>query len=85
MTEMLEYILPIFSASNMFFFWYIQGTINNFTILGLVIGIVHAFLPMQKLNKKIFTIKDSVPNEVEFNDAKNNFDTDYARSNPATA
>ena len=73
MTEMLELILPLFSGSNMFFFYYIQGVISIYTIIGLVIGILHAFLPMQELNEKIFKLKEPEPNTIKYSDAIRDF------------
>ena len=63
MTEMLEYFLPIFSFSNLIFFIIIgldSGSVNipKLTIASFVLGIVHAFLPMQEFNKWIFNVAD---------------------------
>ncbi len=85
MTEMLEFILPIFSASNFFFFYYTKGKSSFFTIIGFGIGLLHAILPMQLLNEKLFKIDDPDPNDATYDEAKQEFDTDYARENPATA
>ncbi len=63
MTEMLEFILPIFSASNFFFFYYIKGSISFYTIIGFVVGSLHAVLPMQLLNEKCFKLDEPEPNE----------------------
>ena len=46
MTEMLELILPIFSASNLFFFYFIQNDAFVTSVIGLVIGVIHAVMPM---------------------------------------
>jgi len=56
MTEMLELILPIFSASNLFFFYYIDNEVSYFSIIGLGIGLIHALLPMHDINKWLFKL-----------------------------
>lgn len=46
MTEVLEYFLVIFCASNLFFSYYISDEISWIALSGMIIGIIHAFLPM---------------------------------------
>jgi len=84
MTEMLELILPIFSASNLFFFYFIQNDAFVTTVIGLFIGVIHAVMPMQDINEKLFKLIPPTPNEKTYINAKYDFDTDYARTNPAT-
>ena len=59
MTEMLEFILPILGLSNLFFFYYILGVTSYASMIGLFIGIIHAILPMQKINKYLCKIAAS--------------------------
>lgn len=63
MTEMLEFVLPIFSASNIFFFWFINGEIPIINLISLGIGVLHAIIPMQLLNEKWFPLPESTPND----------------------
>jgi len=53
-------------------------------VIGLAIGIIHAVMPMHDINEKLFKLKDPEPNEKTYINAKYDFDTDYARTNPAT-
>lgn len=52
MTEMIEFILPIFTLSNIFFFTFIKEKfeVNPYTLVSLIIGILHAALPMEQFN-----------------------------------
>ena len=53
-------------------------------MIGLAIGIIHAVIPMQDINEKLFKLDDPVPNKITYINAKYDFDTDYGRTNPAT-
>ena len=53
-------------------------------MIGLAIGIIHAVMPMQDINEKLFKLIPPTPNEKTYINAKYDFDTDYARTNPAT-
>ena len=46
MTEMLEFILPIFAASNIFFEFYLLENISIYSLIGFILSVVHAILPM---------------------------------------
>jgi hypothetical protein len=49
MTEMIEYILPLFSGSNFIFFVYISNDDARapyIALIGIGLGLLHAFLPM---------------------------------------
>lgn len=63
MTEMIELMLPIFSFSNLFFFYFVLEDISIYTVIGLVIGILHAILPMQKFNEYLFKLESSIEND----------------------
>ena len=66
MTEMLEFILPIFSISNLFFFYYILDVISYASMIGIFISVIHAILPMQKINIWLFKIAKRVPIEGDY-------------------
>jgi hypothetical protein len=52
----MEFILPIFSLANLLFFYFIEEDVNKriLSLIGVVIGVLHAMLPMQFINEKIF-------------------------------
>ena len=59
MIEQLEYVLPIYAFSNLIFNYILYGGVDIMTILGLVIGVIHAALPMGEYNEiicKVFYI-----------------------------
>ena len=66
MTEMLEFVLPIFSASNLFFYWYITDQTPTIIIISFVIGVLHAALPMQEFNELIFKLDEPEPNNIDY-------------------
>ena len=64
--------------------------ISTIAIVGMCLGVINAFLPMQKINEKIFKIKDEeliikdlnipmleVDENIPFNEAQNYFDSVY--------
>lgn len=60
MTEMLEFVLIIYCLGNMVFSLFIledSDSISIWLILGVVIGIFHAGLPMDKVNNVICPLK----------------------------
>lgn len=74
MTEMVEYSLPMYSLSNMFAFLYInKGEVNTLSIFGFILGVTHAFLPMQLVNEKIFTLRERLPNMCTYDEVKEYF------------
>ncbi|KAL4435368.1 hypothetical protein ABPG74_022851 [Tetrahymena malaccensis] len=85
MTEMIEYILPIYSLSNALFLIYIVGIdyVSVVSWISLGLGIIHAALPMQEFNEKMFEIAEAPPNLQDFYQAEQFFTTDYDRENPA--
>lgn len=92
MIEMLEFFIIIYCAGNVIFQVFIieldVGTVvKNYPIpfIGLVIGLLHAALPMQLLNEKFFKVQDNPPNIEEWKTAQFKFFTSYERENPATS
>ncbi|KAL4483923.1 hypothetical protein ABPG72_013929 [Tetrahymena utriculariae] len=85
MTEMIEYILPIYSLSNALFLIYIVGVdyVSVVSWISLGLGVIHAALPMQEFNEKWFQIAEAPPNLQDFYQAEQFFTTDYDRENPA--
>ncbi|EGR30034.1 phage head-tail family protein, putative, partial [Ichthyophthirius multifiliis] len=83
MTEHLEYFLSIYSVSTLIFYYYINGeSWSQVSIIGAVIGIAHAWLPMQLINQKIFKVNAAEPNIIDYQEAQKYFITDYCRENP---
>lgn len=67
MTEMLEFVLIIFALGNyasMIFILEEDKKTNylSLAILGILIGVVHAALPMQWVNERICSTPDNPPN-----------------------
>jgi len=91
MTELLEFVCVIFAAANFIFYVILHGDQLEFnfftvvTIIGLLVGLLNAFLPMQAINEKYFPVKEDDPVEQAFDQAEVEFDTDYDRENPATS
>lgn len=92
MTEMLEFFIIIYCSGNVMFQLFIiehdlATTIKNYPIpfIGLLIGVVHAALPMQLLNEKIFKVPENPPNTELWKTAQYKFFTSYERENPATS
>ena len=54
---------PIFSFSNLFFVYFSLEYISIYTVIGLVIGLLHATLPMQKINKYLFKLESPIEND----------------------
>ena len=84
MTEMIELLLPLYSISNFFFLYYLKDEINFIALLTFIIGVLHAILPMQKFNEIAFKLQEPEPNQQKYGDVVTEFETDYARCNPAT-
>ncbi len=66
MIEMMELFLPIFSIGNIVFTYlfkdYSKKDISIITWVTLGIGVLHAMLPMDLLNEKLFKVKLAPPN-----------------------
>ena len=59
MIEFIEYFLPIYSGSNLLFALLIGGSFSIlFPILGVVVSILHAYLPMDEVNEKLYEIAE---------------------------
>ena len=58
MTEMLEYMLPIYCASNIYWEYLFSDYLSTPALIGLVIGIVNAILPMEYINRFLFQSKE---------------------------
>ena len=59
MIEQLEYVIPCYAFSNLIFNYIFYNGVDIMTILGLVIGVIHAALPMGEYNEiicKVFYI-----------------------------
>lgn len=84
MMEYLEFSLPIYSFANLLFFIYISSSnsVDQLSIFGFIIGVLHAILPMQILNEKLFTLTPEASNKLRYVDAYLDFFTDYDRENP---
>lgn len=54
MTELLEYVLIIYTLSNFIFSYEITKIVDYLALIGVFIGIANAFLPMQQINLAIF-------------------------------
>jgi hypothetical protein len=50
----------------------------------MALGVLNAVLPMQAINEKLFYVED-IDETKTYDEAYPEFDTDYARENPATA
>ena len=56
--------MPVISVSNIIFKYYIKPIeeIDTIIFVGLVLGLVHAFLPMGEINEYIFPLDPPKPN-----------------------
>ena len=77
MIEMLEFVLILYcvnlyyylQASQLIFDYLIiekKDNISYIGLIGLIIGVIHSMLPMNKLNKKLFPIKPAPPNNITY-------------------
>ncbi|KRX05998.1 hypothetical protein PPERSA_01076 [Pseudocohnilembus persalinus] len=103
MTELLEYFLPLYCLSDMFFEYMVVITAqekpsddvnpimdiitrSSFTAqIGVILGIVHLLLPMQKINEFIFRQPPALANEHDYAKASFQFSSTYAKQNPITS
>ena len=59
MIEFIEYFLPIYTGSNLLFALLIGGSFSIlFPVIGVVVSILHAFLPMDVVNEKLYEIAE---------------------------
>ena len=64
MIEFIEYFLPIFACSNLLFALLIGGSfIVVFPLIGVGVSILHALLPMDRVNEKLYEIPEMGANE----------------------
>ena len=59
MIEQLEYVIPCYAFSNLIFNYILYSGVDIMTIVSLVIGVIHAALPMGEYNEiicKVFYI-----------------------------
>lgn len=66
MTEMLEFVLIIYCSGSLIFSLCVMGNFSNsgtWSILGVILAIIHAALPMDKINLLIFKVKEAPPNQ----------------------
>lgn len=54
-------------------------------MIPFILGILHAFLPMQYFNEKWFKIGDKLENNLHYSEVFYKFESDYNRSNPVTS
>jgi len=52
------------------------------SILGTILGMLHAFLPMQMINERLFSVEKAEANVLDYEGASKFFITDYSRENP---
>ncbi|CAD8115595.1 unnamed protein product [Paramecium primaurelia] len=86
MTEVLEYMIPIYCFSNFWFqYTFTKGKdVSSFAIIGVVVGIVNAVLPCYELNQALFIIEDYEQITRPYKKIEKQLDSDYSRNNPAT-
>ena len=64
MIEFVEYFLPIFALSNLLFALLLGGSFGILLpLLGVGISILHAFLPMDEVNEKLYEIAEIEANK----------------------
>lgn len=78
MTEMIEYMLPLYSLSNIYWCYKFQSDDNvsmNLAIIGLALGIINLSVPMNDITKILF--HEDIVNIVHLpiSHVKKNFDT----------
>jgi hypothetical protein len=84
MIEMMEYYLPIFGVSCMYFNYLLREDISFLALCPFLIGIVNAFLPMQRINEYLFSGIEVLDVEARYSEVSETFEIDYFKSNPAT-
>ncbi|KAL4496207.1 hypothetical protein ABPG72_012944 [Tetrahymena utriculariae] len=84
MIENLELALPLYCLSNLIFFVYISKSneYDSLSLFGIFIGVLHAILPMDLLNERIYPIESSCSNTKSYEEMRLTFITDYDRENP---
>lgn len=85
--EFLEYSLVLYAVGNFVFNVVLLGNpleTQVLTVMGFIIGLINAFLPMSDINEALFPTKDEVLSHFKYSEKRFDFLEDYARSNPAT-
>ncbi|CAD8092456.1 unnamed protein product [Paramecium primaurelia] len=85
MIEQLEYVLPIYCLTNLWWEYVFLQSISIEAIIGVCFGVANAILPMHEINKLLFRMKAKPNEHLPINEAEVGFLTDYCRENPATA
>lgn len=58
---------------------------SKYAVFGVLVGIVHCFLPMEDINMFFFRSKPAELTKLDYDTAlRQDFETDYRRENPAT-
>jgi len=67
MIELLELLLPLYCSSNILFEFFMSNSskISYWAIAGIIIGLLHAILPMEKLNVILTENSDEVPESID--------------------
>lgn len=86
MIEWLEFVLPIYCLTNLYWEYEFSGheKVSTMAILGVALGVANAALPMQAINEALFSMEKVIDEIVPVDVAEYNFLTDYSRENPAT-
>lgn len=84
MTEYLEFILSIYTASNLLFKFETVGSFSTLQITGFCLGFLYSVLPVQLFIEKLFFL--AAENEsTTYDTAYPSFITTYSLANPVTA
>ncbi|KRW98159.1 hypothetical protein PPERSA_02137 [Pseudocohnilembus persalinus] len=85
LTDLLEYIIPVFCASQIIFYSIVTDQQIQYILgsIGVFLGLIVVFVPMDSITKLIFKRIQAKPNDEDFQTAKQHFKTTYAQSNPA--
>lgn len=71
----MEYVNKILLLLDKYKYYNIYKIKNK---VGIILGILHAFLPMNDLTEKIFGKIEALPNEETYDEVKDTFRTNYA-------
>ena len=86
MIGFIEIFLPIFSFSNLLFALLLGGSFSILlSVLGVRVSIFHAFLPMDKVNEKLYEIVEIETNQETLDLALLYFNTNFNTENPVTS
>eukprot|EP01016_Furgasonia_blochmanni_P004483 TRINITY_DN1173_c0_g1_i2.p1 TRINITY_DN1173_c0_g1~~TRINITY_DN1173_c0_g1_i2.p1 ORF type:complete len:279 (-),score=51.93 TRINITY_DN1173_c0_g1_i2:190-1026(-) len=84
MTELLEWILPLYALGNFFFNFRMLDVQDPKNFIILMIGLANAFLPMETINTMLFPPKPKPTQTNTYDQEKLSLEEDYDRVNPAT-